>query len=89
MAALNTHNALISWCSCFSRIGKTWYGVDINNESIADNMNAFVWEPALIKINMLTAATEAGCLILSVDETVRNPQTEKPPQMGPAPPRRR
>ncbi|KAI9020471.1 chaperonin Cpn60/TCP-1 family [Hyaloraphidium curvatum] len=58
--------------------GGTWFGVDINSESIADNFEAFVWEPALVKTNALSAATEAACLILSVDETVRNPQSEQP-----------
>jgi T-complex protein 1 subunit eta len=55
-----------------------WYGVDIVNETIADNFNAFVWEPALVKINALHAATEAACLILSIDETVKNPKSEQP-----------
>jgi T-complex protein 1 subunit eta len=58
-----------------------WYGVDVLNEDIADNLKEFVWEPALIKINALSAATEAACLILSIDETVKNAQSEKP-QMG-------
>ena len=59
-------------------LGETWYGVDINNETIADNFEAFVWEPALVKTNAIAAATEAACLILSVDETVKNQQSEKP-----------
>ena len=33
-------------------------------------MEAFVWEPSLVKINAVQAATEAACLILSVDETI-------------------
>jgi T-complex protein 1 subunit eta len=52
--------------------GGTWYGVDILSEDIADNLAACVWEPSLVRINALTAATEAACLILSVDSTVRN-----------------
>ncbi|KAJ3081538.1 T-complex protein 1 subunit eta, partial [Quaeritorhiza haematococci] len=55
-----------------------WFGVDMTSESIADNFNNFVWEPALVKTNMISSATEAACLVLSVDETVRNPQSEKP-----------
>jgi len=55
--------------------GGMWYGVDINNEDIADNFEACVWEPAVVKINAITAATEAACLILSVDETVKNPKS--------------
>jgi T-complex protein 1 subunit eta len=62
-------------------LGMNWYGVDMESESIADNFEKFVWEPALVKINCISAATEAACLILSVDETVRNAQAEKP-EMG-------
>jgi T-complex protein 1 subunit eta len=60
--------------------------VDINTESIVDNYEKFVWEPALVKTNAIAAASEAACLILSVDETVRNPASEKP-QAGPPMPR--
>ncbi|KAG5339678.1 TCPH protein, partial [Acromyrmex charruanus] len=63
--------------------GLQWYGVDINSEDITDNMQYCVWEPAIVKINALTAATEAACLILSVDETIRNPRSS---QDGPQPP---
>jgi T-complex protein 1 subunit eta len=59
-----------------------WYGVDMESESISDNMEKFVWEPALVKVNMIASATEAACLILSVDETVKNPQAEQPDQGG-------
>merc|ERR1712179_279270 len=52
-----------------------WWGVDINNEDVANNFDACVWEPSIVKINALTAASEAACLILSVDETVKNPRS--------------
>jgi len=55
--------------------GNIWYGVDILNEDIVDNYVACVWEPAVVKINAITAASEAACLILSVDETVKNPRS--------------
>ncbi|XP_066536965.1 T-complex protein 1 subunit eta isoform X1 [Hoplias malabaricus] len=54
--------------------GGMWYGVDVNNEDIADNFEACVWEPSIVRINALTAASEAACLILSVDETIKNPR---------------
>lgn len=59
--------------------GGVWYGVDVNNEDIADNFEACVWEPAIVRINALTAASEAACLILSVDETIRNPRSTMDP----------
>jgi len=64
--------------------GNLWVGVDILNEDVADNMEKCVWEPSLIKINALSAAGEATCLILSVDETIKNPKSGD----GPAPPGR-
>lgn len=57
--------------------GGKWWGVDIQNEGICDTWESFVWEPSLVKLNSITAATEAACLILSVDETVRNPSSEQ------------
>lgn len=58
--------------------GDLWAGVDVDGEGgVADNMKRFVWEPALVKINAIEGATEAACLVLSVDETVRNPRSEQ------------
>ena len=54
-----------------------WAGVDVDGaEGWRDNMEAFVWEPSLVKINAISSAAEAAALILSVDETVKNPQSE-------------
>lgn len=66
------------------RKGNIWAGVDFDNEGVRDNMAAFVWEPSLVKVNAVMAAVEASCLILSVDETIKNEQSEQPqaPQRG-------
>ena len=40
-------------------------------------MELFVWEPEIVRVNVLTAATEAACTILSVDQTIRNPASEQ------------
>ncbi|KKY14779.1 putative t-complex protein 1 subunit eta [Diplodia seriata] len=66
------------------RKGNIWAGVDFINEGIADNMEHFVWEPALVKVNAIQAAIEAACLILSVDETIKNQESQQPqaPQRG-------
>jgi T-complex protein 1 subunit eta len=55
--------------------GGLWFGVDINQEDIADNLLATVWEPAVVKINSITAASEAACLLLSIDETIKAPKS--------------
>lgn len=70
--------------------GGTWYGVDITTEDICDTYKSFVWEPSLVKNNSITAATEAACLILSIDETVKHPKPSNPDDRpAPAPRRRR
>jgi len=56
--------------------GGKYFGVDVPNEGVCDTYESFVWEPTLVKTNALTAATEAACLILSIDETVRNPKNQ-------------
>lgn len=67
-------------------MGECWYGVDVTKEDISDNFEKCVWEPAVVKKNALIAASEAACLVLSVDETIRNPKSSKgdggvPPNM--------
>ena len=57
--------------------GEIWAGVDVDGpEGVRNNMDAFVWEPSLVKVNAISSAAEAASLILSIDETVRNPQSE-------------
>jgi len=63
-----------------------WYGVDVLNEDISDNFAACVWEPAIVKSNAITAASEAACLLLSVDETVKNPRSGQGEQQMGMPP---
>lgn len=60
------------------RKGNIWAGVDFIKEGISNNMERFVWEPALVKVNAIQAATEAACLILSVDETIKNQESQQP-----------
>lgn len=52
-------------------------GVDVLGGKIDDLMDLFVWEPEIVRVNVLTAATEAACTILSVDQTIRNPASEQ------------
>lgn len=70
--------------------GETWAGVSVEDavsehddgvaseiaQGVANNMEKFVWEPALVKVNALEGATEAACIVLSVDETVTSPQAQ-------------
>lgn len=52
--------------------GETWAGVNLDDETVSDNMERCVWEPALVKLNALRAAGDAAALIVSVDQTIKN-----------------
>ena len=55
-----------------------WYGVNIEDSGITDTFDLGVWEPSDNKMNSLQAATEAACVILSIDETVISPRSQDP-----------
>ena len=54
-----------------------WQGVDVLGNRVHDMYEIFVWEPEIVRLNVLTAACEAACTILSVDQTIRNPASEQ------------
>eukprot|EP00922_Rhytidocystis_sp_ex-Travisia-forbesii_P037826 GHVS01056336.1.p1 GENE.GHVS01056336.1~~GHVS01056336.1.p1 ORF type:complete len:564 (+),score=104.02 GHVS01056336.1:106-1797(+) len=54
-----------------------WFGVDCFNGGVVDAYEQFIWEPSIVKINAISAATEAACLLLSIDETIKNPRSEQ------------
>merc|ERR1719387_2983682 len=58
------------------------YGVDCINIGIFNAYDNFVWEPIMVKENAIASATEEACVILSIDETVKNQQSEKPMSKG-------
>ena len=47
----------------------------MNTGQTVNMLENFVWEPVLVKKNALGAATEAACMILSIDETIQNPKS--------------
>ena len=68
--------------------GPCWLGVDVDNEGVCDTLEKGVWEPLASKVNSITAACEAACAVLKVDETVKNPKSQQaqleaqPPDLG-------
>jgi len=62
------------------------FGVGINSiDGITNAYDDFIWEPLMVKVNALSAATEATCTILSIDETVTNPKSEEAQRLKKAP----
>jgi len=54
-----------------------WMGVNVLGGNVDDMFKLFVWEPEIVRLNVLTAACEAACTILSIDQTIRNPASEQ------------
>ena len=54
-----------------------WMGVNVLEGKVDDMLEKFVWEPEIVRLNVLTAACEAACTILSIDQTIRNPASEQ------------
>ena len=53
------------------------YGINCFEGGIIDTYKNFVWEPKMLKENILNSATEAACSIINVDQTVKNPKSEQ------------
>jgi len=56
------------------------YGINVFQGGLIDSFNTHIWEPTMLKANVLSAATEAACMVLSVDQTVTNPKSEQAQQ---------
>jgi T-complex protein 1 subunit eta len=68
-AGLDPIGTLANLRKCHA-FGQTMHGVDVNSGA-ADMWEAGVWEPAIVKRNMICSATEAAVSILSVDLTIK------------------
>lgn len=72
------HNAGLNATALLSELrekhahGHLWYGVDVFEGCVANNLERCVWEPAFSKKNSITAAIEAATVVLSIDETIKN-----------------
>ncbi|BAM41377.1 T-complex protein 1 subunit [Theileria orientalis strain Shintoku] len=58
----------------------SWFGVDCRNGKVCNPYKECIWEPSLVKKNSIYSATEAACLILSIDETVKHQPRQQPTQ---------
>ena len=57
-----------------------WSGIDLGEECVSDMWAKYVWEPSVVKSNLIMAACEAACMVLSVDLTIRAPAAADPSQ---------
>lgn len=54
---------------------ESWYGVDCMEGDIVNAYEQCIFEATKIKRNVIYSATEAACMILSIDETIQNPSS--------------
>lgn len=82
------HNAGLNATTLLSELrekhanGHLWYGIDVFDGCVANNLDKCVWEPAFSKKNAITAAIEAATVVLSIDETIKNKKSAAPPMPG-------
>lgn len=85
------HNAGLNATALLSELrekhahGQLWYGVDVFEGCVTNNLDRCVWEPSFSKKNSITAAIEAATIVLSIDETIKNKSqgAQMPPGMMP------
>lgn len=69
--------------------GEKWFGISIETGKVSDMMTEVI-EPALVKEEIIKAATEASCMIIRVDDILASAKSTAPPtpprgseEMGP------
>ncbi|MFN4337135.1 MAG: TCP-1/cpn60 chaperonin family protein, partial [Candidatus Nitrosocaldus sp.] len=58
--------------------GSKWTGVDVKNTQVADMYKLEVLEPAVVKSQIMKAATEAAVMILRIDDVIAASKAEMP-----------
>ncbi len=59
--------------------GKTWYGVDVLGSGVQDMYSKDIIEPASVKEQIITSATECTCMILRIDDVIAGSKMKAPP----------
>lgn len=65
------HNAALNEGADERKRALKYYGLELINGGIRDNLNAGVLEPAISKIKSLKSATEAAIAILRIDDMIK------------------
>jgi archaeal chaperonin len=64
---------------------KPKFGIDVINGKIADMGSRNIYEPLLVKQNMINAATETASMILRIDDVIAASKTKDMPKPGGGP----
>lgn len=56
-----------------------WYGINVQKGKVTDMLSEHVLEPAAVKEQIISSATEAACMLLRIDEVLASGKTKAPP----------
>ena len=59
--------------------GNKWYGVDVHKGKVADCAKLGIYEPTIVKEQIIKAATETAGMILRIDDVVAAAKSAGPP----------
>jgi thermosome len=62
--------------------GEKWAGVDVFEGKVKDMENLEVYEPLVVKKQLIKSATEAATMILKIDDVIASGRTKMPPGPG-------
>jgi chaperonin GroEL (HSP60 family) len=62
--------------------GEKWIGVDVMKAKVANMKSSDIIEPLAVKQQIVSAATEAACMILRIDDVIATSKSAGPPHGG-------
>ncbi len=62
--------------------GEKWTGIDVMKTRIANMKSSDIIEPLTVKLQIVSAASEAACMILRIDDVVATAKSSAPPPGG-------
>jgi len=62
--------------------GEKWIGVDVMKAKVANMKSSDIIEPLVVKQQIVSAATEAACMILRIDDVIATSKAAGPPHGG-------
>jgi len=66
--------------------GSKWTGIDVRNSKIADISKLEIFEPLVVKEQIIKSATEVASMILRIDDVIASGKSGGPPGGGGMPP---
>ncbi len=62
--------------------GEKWTGIDVMKTRIANMKSSDIIEPLTVKLQIVSAASEAACMILRIDDVIATVKSSAPPSGG-------